>query len=403
MKKNKQMRDLLTEMEAKKNAAKSAAEAGDTQKAASIMKEVDALCEEYKVQESIVKSESFFEANAVDESEPAETMKTAKGGAQQTAVQKFFEAARNGFPKVTKSKMSEGVATDGGYTVPTEIVTKVERFRESQFSLRNLVTNVSVSAPTGTRTFLKKSSHTGFSEIAEGGKVTKKSAPQFDRIPWNIKKYGGYIPVTNELLEDSDENIESFITEWLGKECVATENNLILAKLTAKSAKEFKNGIDSLKDAINVELGTDYAGTSVIITNDDGFNYLDKLKDADGYYLLSSVSGTAMRPQLALGANVVPIVRVPNALLKSTNVSDGTKIPFIVGDPKEAVVLYDRKQLSVKASDIAVVGAESDALNAFEEDCTILRGLARMDCCARDNDAIVNGYIKIAKAADAAD
>ena len=48
------------------------------------------------------------------------------------------------------------------------------------------------------------------------------------------------------------------------------------------------------------------------------------------------------------------------------------------------------------ASQTAVVGSGDDALNAFEEDLTLIRGIEREDVEMRDEKAFVNGYIKVA-------
>ena len=69
------------------------------------------------------------------------------------------------------------------------------------------------------------------------------------------------------------------------------------------------------------------------------------------------------------------------------------KIPFIIGDLKEGIKFYDRRQISLLASQVASVGTGDDALNAFEEDLTLIRGIEREDAQMRDEEAFVNGYI----------
>lgn len=73
------------------------------------------------------------------------------------------------------------------------------------------------------RTFKTRSQQTGFSKVSEGGKILKKDGPQFSVLnyaisKYAISKYAGFLPVTNELLEDSDENITRVLTEWIGDE-----------------------------------------------------------------------------------------------------------------------------------------------------------------------------------------
>ncbi len=43
---------------------------------------------------------------------------------------------------------------------------------------------------------------------------------------------------------------------------------------------------DDFKDVFNVELDASIAPTSIVLTNQDGFNFLDKLVDKDGNYIM---------------------------------------------------------------------------------------------------------------------
>lgn len=47
------------------------------------------------------------------------------------------------------------------------------------------------------------------------------------------------------------------------------------------------------------------------------------------------------------------------------------------------------------ASQVATVGSGDDALNAYEEDLTLIRAIMRLDTEMRDEKAFVNGYIEV--------
>ena len=304
------------------------------------------------------------------------------------AVHEFAEAARSRFTNLNK----EGTNADGGYTVPQDIQTKINRYREAEFSLQSLVSTEKVNTMSGARTYLKKASHTGFSSVNEAAKIGAKSGPEFERVTYTITKYAGYLPVTNELLADSDAAISSLLIEWLGKEDVATRNSLILTAIGTKAQTNLQN-LDGVKKALNVTLGQAYAPGAVIVTNDDGLNYLDTLKDQNNRYLLQPdiTPDNPFSMTLAVGAKRVPIVVVPNAVLATSS----SKVPFIIGDLKEYVRIFDRQQLSIMTSNVAVVGSDATALNAFEEDLTIFRGIIRLSAVVVDSAAIVNGYITV--------
>ena len=128
------------------------------------------------------------------------------------------------------------------------------------------------------------------------------------------------------------------------------------------------------------------------MTNDDGLQYLDTLKDADGKYLLQPNPADPMKLRLCAGATIVPVEVIPNQDLPSdVSTAKKRKIPMIIGDLKEGIKFFDRKHLTIASSNIAMAGE----LNAFEEDLTLFRAIEREDCRVRDEQAFVNGELII--------
>ena len=371
------------------------------------------------------------------DSTPAVPQVNVKPENQNDPVHEFAQAVRRGF----KNLNNETTGADGGYTVPEDIQTRIEKYREAKFSLVNLIRKENVTTNKGRRTFQTKAQHAGFSKVAEAASIGAVTGPQFKVLNYSIDKFAGYLPVTNELLEDSDANITAVMVEWLGEEEIATDNAQILAQIATKAETNLVN-IDGIKKALNITLGQAYAPTSAIVTNDDGLNYLDTLKkDANSNeYLLKPVQDQTSPYEyvIAVGARRVPVVVVPNEVLASTPTysastatsvvsgktyytrsGSGTsespyvytkvasptgnpstssyyemdataKIPFTIGDLKEAIEKFDRKQLTLLTSNTAAIGQ----INAFEQDLTIFRGIMRADYKVRDEDAFVNGYIQ---------
>lgn len=306
-------------------------------------------------------------------------------------VHEFADAARHYFKNAKAN--TEGSNADGGYTVPDDIRTEINRYREAKFSLSSLIDTENVSTDSGRRTYQSRANHTGFLQVAEGGKIGNVAGPSFEVIEYSIKKYAGWLPITNELLSDSDANLTNTLIVWLGEEDIATRNNLITGIMQTKPATELAN-LDGIKKTINVTLGSAFAPTSKIITNDDGLQWLDTLKDSNGRYLLKpSLDQTSpIKHQLAVGATNIPVVVAPNFILKS-NVSIAKKrgIPMICGDAKEGIKCFDRQKLSILASATASV----TGFNAYEQDMTLFRGILRLDIKAKDPNALVNGVITV--------
>lgn len=383
---NKKMRELLAKIESKQALAKGYTEGEnkDLEKAKEILDEIDKLQEEYDIEKRLFENEK--ESTKLNEEDVAKIEKNIadknEKEEKEDAVSKFAKEIRN----IAKG-MNERTPADGGYTVPEDISSMVEKRREAKASLIDLVSVETVSTNKGSRTFKKRSQQKGFTKVGEGGKITSNSTPQFERIEYVISKYAGYLPITNELLEDSDTNIVNIIVEWLGDESRVTRNKIILDLIKKQSEKEL-NGLDDIKKVLNVTLGSAFKYTSVIVTNDDGLQYLDTLKDNEGKYLLQPNPANPMQMRLSAGATTVPVISLPNVDLPT----ESNKIPFIIGDLKEAIKFFDRKQLTINTSNVAAIGQ----LNAFEEDLTLFRGIEREDCQFKDKDAFVNGYISTA-------
>ena len=381
---NKKLLELLDRINAKKVEVQNLAEAGNMEAAQAAKDELVAMQNKFDLLKDVLDPDVMEPQNITPVTEPV-VPPTAE---PKNSVAEFANAARMGF---RNAGMAEGTPADGGYTVPEDIQTRINEYRDSKASLISLVDVENVTTNKGQRTFKKRSQQTGFTKVAEGGKIGAGKTPQFERISYEIEKYAGYFPATNELLADSDANIVSVLTQWIGDESRITRNKMILEVLATQDKTQIKT-LDDIKKALNVTLGQAFKPTSRIITNDDGLQWLDTLKDADGKYLLQSNPADPMQMRLCAGATTIPVTVIPNADLPTAT----TKIPFIIGDTKEAVKFFDRNQMSIMSSNIAAIGE----LNAYEMDMTLFRAIEREDCVMKDKSAFVYGEVDTAAAAE---
>lgn len=379
---NKELLELLDSINDKKTEVKKLAEENKLEEAKKAKDELKEMQEKFDLLKDL-------DDGKMDDAKAKAAAKAMKPADHKDAVKEFADAARRGF-KVENS-MNEGTPADGGYTVPEDIQTKINERRSAKASLVDLVDVETVTTNKGSRTFKKRAQQTGFQKVGEGAKIGAKATPQFERMDYTISKYAGYFPVTNELLEDSDAAITSVLTAWIGDESRVTRNNIIRAAINTKGKTALTN-LDDIKKALNVTLGAAFKSTSKVVTNDDGLQYLDTLKDSDGKYLLQPNPADPMQLRLCAGATIVPIAVIPNDDLPSdVKTAKKRKIPMIIGDLKEGIKFFDRKQLTITASNLAAAGE----LNAFEEDLTLFRAIEREDCQVKDDMAFVNGELTI--------
>ena len=385
---DKRLQTMLSEINAKKHEIQDLIAADKLDEAKAKKEELDAMQNKFNMFEEVM------DAAPVAAVKPVAT----------DAIHDFASAARNRF----RNTANEGTGSAGGYTVPQDILTRINKYKEAKFSMKKLVRVENVTTYTGKRVFQVKASHTGFSAVNEGAAIGQKSTPTFSQLSYTIAKYAGILPVTDELLADSDANISQVLISWLGDEGVATENAAIVSLIDPGSTGTAITSapIDGIKNALNVTLGQAYAEGAAVITNDDGFNFLDTLKvgaNSNEYLLKPAKDQTAPTPYtLAVGARLVPVVVVPNAVFPSTVVASGdnagTYMPFVVGDLKEGIAFFDRQELSILTSNTASINVTVDnattTLSAFESDLTFFRGIMRFNAVVRDSGAFVKLCVK---------
>ena len=385
---NKRMREILALIQEKTAEAKKYQHGEgvekDVAKASAIMGEVAELRKEYDTEKQI------YEAEKADGLEGADAH---PGGGQEdktlTGEQIVAKEIRSIMTKQVDKDLVESVDADGGYTVPEDIVTQVKNWPEVVDSLLDEIDVEHVTTNKGARTYQKKGDAEAFVDLDETGAITKKiAAPQFERITYAIQDRAGFMPVSNDLIHDSDANITGIVVKWLGRSNIATANAKILAIIKGK-AQVALDGVAGIKKVVNVTLGQAYKNGAKIITNDDGLNYLDTLVDLNGRPLLNPDPTVPGRLALRCGTVVVPVKVKSNKTLPS----EGTKIPFIIGDLKLGIKKYDRQSMSLKASDVAVLGD----FNAFAQNMTLIRAILRDDYKEMDKDSYVYGYIDTAE------
>ena len=245
----------------------------------------------------------------------------------------------------TKGETRDGLTTVGAEAViPIDRITKPEKQPETVVDLRQHVGRVPVTTGTGSYPILKANKNKMIS-VAELAKNPALANPEFTKVNYEIATYRGYIPVSQEALDDSDIDLGGLVAEHIQRQSLNTSNAAIAAKLQTATAKTVTT-IDELKDIVNVAIDPAYAVK--FIASQSFFNELDKMKDNDGRYLLQQDVTVASGYKL-LGREVV--VMADDVI----GTAAGNKVAF-VGDPSLFVKFFDRQQASVRWVDNDVYG-----------------------------------------------
>lgn len=394
---NRRAQELLAKIEAKKNEIRTLADAQNVAGVKKAKKELDDLQAMYEA----VKDLDDEGAAAAGAAAAAGTAKTA--GEKKTTMKDKITAfvgvltARINKREADKehvaivNQMNEAdPGTDGGLTVPQDIRTQIEELRRTEDDLEMHVNVERVSTLSGSRVIEKEADATPWDTVDEAKQFPEAGTPQLEKIEYKIKKFGGILKLTYELLQDTAENVMGYLKKYIAKKTRATRNAAIIKKIkeiAAKKAEVVVAGIDELKDIFNEQLDPALKSTSKIITNQSGFNYLDKLKDSDGNYILQP---DPTKPTQKLLFGVYPVVTVLNKTMPTEDVKEnekvvGHKYPLICGDLKEAITLFDREYMSIEISD--------QAGDLWEHDLTGVKVRDRFDVQSVDEEAVVMAYI----------
>lgn len=386
---SKEMRELLNKINAKKAEIKALVADGKIEDAASAKEELKKLQASFDILADLEDDEAQQAQQQAAEGN-AQTAGNEKNGLAKQ-IKAFTNAIKAAWKKTEVTPedreilnaMSEGSDEDGGLTVPKDIKTQIKELRRSEDALENLVNVERVTTKSGTRVIEREADQTPFDNVEEAAEFPEVSTPQFDSIDYKVKKKGGILKVTQELLSDTAENIMGYLKKWIAKKSKATRNFMIIAKIKEICAglEVPVTGLDSLKDIFNVMLDPAIALGSVVVTNQSGFNFLDKLKDEKGNYILQK-DPTQATKRLLFGE--YPVIRLSNKTLQNVN----GKAPIICGDLKEAITIFDRETLTIDISNLAA--------GMWEKDQTGIKVRERLDIQTVDADAVVMGLATVA-------
>ncbi|WP_427340643.1 phage major capsid protein [Caloranaerobacter sp. DY30410] len=282
----------------------------------------------------------------------------------------------------TKNALTESIDADGGLLVPQDVQTAINQYKRALPDLTRLINVIPVTTLSGSRVFEKIATMTPFANITDDtADIDDMGSPQFEKVSYTIKKYAGWMPIPNDLLKDSDQNILDYLSKWIARKSVVTRNTLILnllGTLTKTSFADYK----AIKKAINVTLDPMLSAGAVILTNQDGFQYLDTLEDTNGKPLLQT---DITKPSKKMFAGKTVIV-VPNTVL-ATKGTTTKKAPMIVANFTDLITMFERQGHQIASTNIGGT--------AFRKDRTEIRVIEREDVKLIDTAAAVYGEVDV--------
>ena len=222
--------------------------------------------------------------------------------------------------------------SEGGFLAP-ELFYGLMQIQRQYLDLADYVTVADVTSFTGWRTYEKAGPAEQLDLVTENTQTQDQESPEFIKVDYQLIGYGGFLPVSNDLWNDTPINILEYLATWWSRKVALTDNALIRVLVNALTATPVADAVNlgtAVKTALQKTLDPLIAGGSTILCNQTGFGLLQVLENTAGEQLL--VADYTLRKY--------PPVVLPDTLW-ANNVVNGTT-PVLVGNLRELVTLFRR-------------------------------------------------------------
>ncbi len=265
-----------------------------------------------------------------------------------------------------------------GLTIPQDIQTAIHALIRSFATLQNYVNVEHVATNRGSRVYENENDIKPMVKMDEGAAIPGADVAKLHIIKYLISDYGALYTLTNDLLNDTAENLLSYLTTQIAKKDALTRNLAIIDVMNKAPKKPTITKFDDIKDLSNNTLDPLIENTSIFLTNQSGYNVLSKVKDAEGRYLIQP--DPTQPDRYLLDGKLV--VRVADKWLQDINGSH----PLYFGDFRQAITLFDRQDMQILATNIGG--------GAYETNTYKVRVIDRFDVQATDTGAMAVGSFK---------
>jgi HK97 family phage major capsid protein len=314
-----------------------------------------------------------------------------KAARKQSVTAKFLKAAmKRDFNSLSMIKgMSENVDSEGGFLVPEETATSVDRIVENVGLIPKLARRIPMMRETMNIPVLGNAASVTWDGEGNAG---SDGSPTFGNVKLSAKKLTGLAPLTNELLEDANQDVASLVEELFG-EAIATEidrqglvgtgspftgilSHSQVSVTTMGSTKTAFTDVTlgNLRDMIS-QIKMSRLPGSVFVMSPSMFGVVQKIQENNQSIVTFQ---NPIVPNTINGGVLVPAgyiwgypVYVSEVMPATTATAVSTK--FIIFGNFNCFYWGDRKNMSLSISDVATVGS----VNAYASNQSVIRVIQR--------------------------
>lgn len=265
--------------------------------------------------------------------------------------------------------------TTDGVLMPEELKHDLEAAKQYHNSVRQFVDVITVKELEGT--YVTDDPSNVFQELVdfgEGKQITEQDL-KVKAVAYELKRYGSFIKVSEELYQDADFDIVKFFFNEHAVKAVKTENKLVFNAIISNIPVKHLDSGQALKTSLFKDLNPALQREIKVITNQDG---LEKLANEGLVENVIQPDGTLRRY-----LDIYPLEVYSNDELAG----NGNGIPVIYGALSREVKLFTRDRLEVKVN----------MQTGFVRELILIRGIEDYDVKVLPNPTqVIYGEIPLA-------
>jgi HK97 family phage major capsid protein len=255
----------------------------------------------------------------------------------------FWKSMRGGHMSEVQNALRIGSDPDGGYLVPTEFENRIIKALEEE----NIVRKIAHVITTGNDRKIPVVADKGTASWVDEEGAIPESNDKFGQVSLGAYKLATMIKVSEELLNDSMFDLESYIAQSFGGRMGSREEEgFLIGNGTGKPTGIFANTgggelavttagataitLDEVLDLF-YSLKSPYRRNAVFIMNDSTVKAIRKLKDSTGQYLWAPAI-KADAPDTILGRPLITSAYVPEIKAGAKSIAFGDFSYYWVAD-----------------------------------------------------------------------
>ncbi|USS87469.1 phage major capsid protein [Fructilactobacillus hinvesii] len=288
-------------------------------------------------------------------------------------------------------------------TIPVDQQTAINEIRKQRTDFSQEFHQEAVGTLTGSRVVQTDANLIPMQDLTDGESITLQDIDNLKTLAYSIHTYATATKLTNNLLNDSAENLQAYVIKWIGlsqvlgrsQACLRALNQLFV-DITDKNGNQIKAPkstikISKLDDVIDLIMPGSVLDGAVatspnakIYTTNTGFTKLAKVKNAKGEYMIEP---DVTNPDIYRFRGK-EIKAVEDSLFKD---KDGNSLftklpknaePIVFGDLDYTGTVFDRMNGRI----------DLDPSLAFLENANVIRFLDRFDSKVMQPDGFALGY-----------